>query len=142
MKPDCGVQRCSGVAGSTCCRSVLWELWKQLLSEVQKRALGTTEWAKVIEANLGIAVFPSPCLAQWLNLNSWPRFSPRSLDLLLPTLATLGISQEVCTMGLLLIEEDKNSLGLQTGGGELGGGVGIVCHSFGEPIFLEGNSDS
>ena len=71
-------------------------------------------------AGVGVIVFPTPGLAQWLNLNSWPRFSPQSLGLPLPPLATLGISQEVCTIGLLLLEADKNSLGLQTGRGGMG----------------------
>lgn len=129
------------VAGNICCRVLSsssgtlafvcvveqnpWEPWNGL---------------RVTVASLGSTVFPSPGLAQWLSLNSWLSFSPQSLALPLPPLATLGISQEVSTMGLLLLEEDKNSLGLQTGRGW--GGVGIACHSFGDPIFLEGNSDS
>lgn len=72
---------------------------------------------RVTVASLGITIFPSLGLAQWLSLNSWLSFRPESLALPLPPLATLGISQEVCTMNLLLIEEDKNSLGLQTGRG-------------------------
>lgn len=100
---------------------------------------------RVTVASLGITVFPSPGLAQWLSLNSWPRFSSQSLALPLPPLATLGISQEVFTMDLLLIEEDQNSLGLQTG---RGGGWGEWERRWAEPVtvlgahFLEGNSSS
>ena len=54
---------------------------------------------------LGAGVSPTPDLASRLGLNSWPERALQSLDLpLCPLGHTEGISQEVCTMGLLLLE--------------------------------------